>query len=87
MLIEDWCQQYPSHSVGSVEYDPWGSLYVSAGDGASFTFADYGQDGSPANPCGDPGGALPVPAERPGRRAAQPGRPHAAVTPPASTAR
>jgi putative cell wall-binding protein len=29
-------------------------LYVSGGDGASFTFADYGQDGSPLNPCGDP---------------------------------
>ena len=26
----------------------------SGGDGASFNFADYGQDGSPLNPCGDP---------------------------------
>ena len=26
------------------------------GDGASFTFADYGQDGNPVNPCGDPAG-------------------------------
>ena len=32
------------------------------GDGASFNWADYGQDGSPVNPCGDP-------AQR-GRRAA-----------------
>ena len=31
-----------------------GALYVSAGDGASFTFADYGQDGNPLNPLGDP---------------------------------
>ena len=31
-----------------------GALYVSAGDGASFTFADYGQDGIPLNPLGDP---------------------------------
>ena len=31
-----------------------GALYVSGGDGASFNFADYGQDGSPLNPCGDP---------------------------------
>jgi glucose/arabinose dehydrogenase len=61
VLIEDWCQQYPSHSVGSVEYDPWGGLYASAGDGASFNFADWGQDGSPVNPCGDPGGSSPTP--------------------------
>src|SRR5215207_3980006 len=56
VLIEDWCQQYPSHSVGTVEFGPGGALYASAGDGASFNFADYGQDGSPLNPCGDPPG-------------------------------
>ena len=33
-----------------------GFLYASGGDGASFNFADYGQDGSPVNPCGDPPG-------------------------------
>jgi glucose/arabinose dehydrogenase len=54
VLVEDWCQQYPSHSIGSLENDPWGGLYVSGGDGASFNFTDYGQDGSPTNPCGDP---------------------------------
>ena len=58
VLVEDWCQQYPSHSVGSVEFGRDGALYASAGDGASFTFADYGQDGSPVNPCGDPPGAV-----------------------------
>ena len=56
VLVEDWCQQYPSHSVGTVEFGPDGALYASAGDGASFNFADYGQDGSPVNPCGDPPG-------------------------------
>jgi len=56
VLIEDWCQQYPSHSVGSLVFGSDGALYASAGDGASFTFADYGQDGSPPNPCGDPPG-------------------------------
>src|SRR5688572_17085376 len=35
VLIEDWCQQYPSHSVGSVEFGADGALYASAGDGAS----------------------------------------------------
>jgi glucose/arabinose dehydrogenase len=61
VLIEDWCQQYPSHSVGSLEFDQWGALYASAGDGASFSFVDYGQDGDPVNPCGDPGGSSPTP--------------------------
>ncbi|MGH2841209.1 MAG: PQQ-dependent sugar dehydrogenase, partial [Solirubrobacteraceae bacterium] len=57
VLIEDWCQQYPSHSIGSLAFGADGMLYVSGGDGASFTFTDYGQDGNPLNPCGDP----PVP--------------------------
>src|SRR3954468_23908638 len=56
VLVEDWCQQYPSHSVGSVEFGRSGALYASAGDGASFNFADWGQDGNPVNPCGDPPG-------------------------------
>ena len=54
VLIEDWCQQYPSHSIGGLEFGPDGALYVTGGDGASFNFTDYGQDGSPLNPCGDP---------------------------------
>jgi glucose/arabinose dehydrogenase len=58
VLIEDWCQQYPSHSVGSVEFGPDGALYMSAGEAASFTFADHGQDGNPLNPCGDPPGGV-----------------------------
>jgi glucose/arabinose dehydrogenase len=58
VLIEDWCQQYPSHSIGAVEFGPDGNLYASGGDGASFNFVDYGQDGSPLNPCGDPPGSV-----------------------------
>jgi glucose/arabinose dehydrogenase len=58
VLVEDWCQQYPSHSVGSVEFGRDGALYASGGDGASFNFVDYGQDGSPVNPCGDPPGTV-----------------------------
>ncbi|MGW0482558.1 LamG-like jellyroll fold domain-containing protein [Nonomuraea sp. NPDC003214] len=59
-LITDWCQQYPSHSIGDLQFGPDGMLYASAGDGASFQFADYGQDNLPGsdvvpdNPCGDP---------------------------------
>jgi glucose/arabinose dehydrogenase len=58
VLIEDWCQQYPSHSTGAVEFGRDGALYASGGDGASFNFVDYGQDGSPVNPCGDPPGGV-----------------------------
>jgi glucose/arabinose dehydrogenase len=61
VMIEDWCQQYPSHSVGSLAFGPDGRLYVTAGDGASFNWADYGQGGAVINRCADPpmeGGAL-----------------------------
>jgi glucose/arabinose dehydrogenase len=61
VLVEDWCGQYPSHTIGTLMFGPDGSLYAGAGDGASFNWADHGQDGSPPNPCGDPvreGGAL-----------------------------
>ena len=68
---------------------PDGALYVSAGDAASPDFVDYGQMGMPTNPCGDPPvgvGRHPDAADQRGRRAAQPGPPHARRTPPPSTA-
>ena len=60
VMIEGWCQQYPGHSVGDLGFGADGALYISGGDGASFSFADYGQGGgsagspTPKNPCGDP---------------------------------
>jgi glucose/arabinose dehydrogenase len=59
VLVNDWCQQYPSHSQGTLLFGRDGALYASAGDGASFNGVDYGQipatyAGDQANPCGDP---------------------------------
>jgi hypothetical protein len=56
VLVNDWCQQYPSHSVGSLFFGADGALYASGGDGASFNSVDYGQFGIPKNPCNDPPG-------------------------------
>jgi glucose/arabinose dehydrogenase len=63
VLVEDWCQQFPSHSIGTLLFGRDGKLYVGGGDGASFNNVDYGQYGATyagdkANPCGDP----PAPA-------------------------
>jgi glucose/arabinose dehydrogenase len=54
ILIESWGQQFPSHSIGDLAFGADGALYVTGGDGASFTFVDYGQRGTPRNPLGDP---------------------------------
>lgn len=64
VLITDWCQQWPSHSIGDLRFGADGALYASAGDGASFSGVDYGQLGgttggiTPKNPCGDPPGGV-----------------------------
>jgi glucose/arabinose dehydrogenase len=54
VLINDWCQQFPNHSIGDLVFGPNRALYVSAGEGGTLRFADYGQSGQPLNPCGDP---------------------------------
>jgi glucose/arabinose dehydrogenase len=63
VLKDNWCQQWSGHSIGALEFDPQGRLYVSSGEGASFNQADYGQElaispapSRPPNPCGDPPG-------------------------------
>jgi glucose/arabinose dehydrogenase len=59
VLVEGWCQQFPSHSIGTLLFGRDGALYAGAGDGASFNNVDYGQYGATyagdlANPCADP---------------------------------
>ena len=75
VLIEDWCQQYSSHSLGSLAFGADGALYASAGEGANYNIADWGQDGIPRNPCGDPpavvGGAQTPPSAEGGALRAQ----------------
>jgi glucose/arabinose dehydrogenase len=58
VLVNSWCQQVTSHSMGDIEFDDEGALLITGGDGASWSTADYGQLG---NPCQDPpneGGSL-----------------------------
>ncbi len=65
VLINAWCQQFPSHSIGTVTFGSDGALYVGGGDGASYDQADIGQFGgslastpTPKNACGDPPGGV-----------------------------
>ena len=58
VLVHDWAQQFPSHSIGSLQFGPDGALYASAGDGASFNYVDSGQTGNPFNDPPGEGGAL-----------------------------
>ena len=60
VLLNDWCQQYPSHAGGGIAFGADGYLYFTGGEGAAWHFADYGQDGDPTNPCGDPPGGVGV---------------------------
>ena len=56
VLVNAWGQQFPSHSLGSLQFGADGALYASDGDGASMGTVDYGQFGG--NPLGDPPGGV-----------------------------
>ncbi|MFO0701018.1 MAG: PQQ-dependent sugar dehydrogenase [Nitrospira sp.] len=63
VLIQGWNVQYPSHTIGTIQFGPDGALYASGGDGADFTRTDYGGalNGTPNpldNPLGDPPGRI-----------------------------
>jgi glucose/arabinose dehydrogenase/PKD repeat protein len=85
VLIEGWCTQFQTHSIGDLAFGPDGALYVSGGEGAAAGPIDYGQfggtySGDMANPCGDPpspaGTALQPPSAQGGAlRSQSPRRP------------
>lgn len=80
LLLRDWCQQFPWHSIGTLLFGPDGALYAGAGESALYS-VDYGQFGgssgsaTPRNPCGDPpsgvGGAQSPPTAQGGALRAQ----------------
>jgi glucose/arabinose dehydrogenase len=74
VLVNDWCQPSDTHSLGDLAFGPDGALYVSGGEGATDT-VDYGQVGTPVNPCGDPpspvGGPMTPPTAQGGALRAQ----------------
>ncbi len=74
-LLQGWCQQFSSHSIGELRFGPEGALYVSGGDGAAFeSIPDYGQLAILAEPLrrsahGERGPGRRRPRKTPTRRA------------------
>ena len=89
LIGDQWCQHFPSHSIGTVAFGPDGMLYAGAGDGrelqpAPTTASCPAAATAPPNPCGDPpqeGGALRAQDVRTHRRT----RPASTADPAAST--
>jgi glucose/arabinose dehydrogenase len=76
VLVEGWCQQFSSHSVGDLQFGPEGALYASGGEGGDANNVDIGALGWPSkNQCGDPpagvGGAMKPPSAEGGALRAQ----------------
>ncbi len=70
-LLQGWCQQFSSHSIGELQFGTEGALYVSGGDGANFeSVPDYGQLGTSPyeNACGDPPSPAGTPLAPPNSR-------------------
>ncbi|HUB98311.1 MAG TPA: PQQ-dependent sugar dehydrogenase, partial [Solirubrobacterales bacterium] len=79
VLVEGWCAQFSSHSIGALQFGPEGALYASGGEGADANNVDYGKLGWPnKNQCGDPpvglGGDQTLPTAEGGALRAQDAR-------------
>ena len=88
VLIEDWCQQFPSHSVGDARVRRRRRAVRERRRRRELQLRRLraGRATPVANPCGDPPGgvgATLTPPTRGGRRAAQPGPAHQPATRPA----
>lgn len=58
LVADAWYQQYGTHSVGDLAFGPDGMLYVSAGEGASYTSYDNGSAAWVSTLYPNPGDAL-----------------------------
>jgi glucose/arabinose dehydrogenase len=61
VILEDWCQQFITHSIGGLAFDRTGALLIGGGEGATPDTVDTGEQGEPDQRCVDPpgeGGAL-----------------------------
>jgi glucose/arabinose dehydrogenase len=59
VLVEGWCTQFSSHSIGDLQFGAEGALYASGGEGGDANNVDYGKLGWPnKNQCGDPPAGL-----------------------------
>lgn len=79
VLVEGWCTQFSSHSIGDLQFGPEGALYASGGEGGDANNVDYGALGWPnKNQCGDPpaglGGTMTPPTAEGGSLRAQDAR-------------
>jgi glucose/arabinose dehydrogenase/PKD repeat protein len=60
ILFEGGCFHGPYHGPAGIDFGADGYLYAASGEGARTLTLDWGQSGSPPNPCGDPPGAIGV---------------------------
>ena len=90
VLIEDWCQQYPSHSIGALDFGPGRGALRDRRRRRKLQLRRLGAGRHPAEPVRRSAGRRrrhAEPADRRGRRAAQPGPTHEPATRRAWTAR
>ena len=58
VLIEDWCQQYPSHSIGASRSAPTARSTRAAATARASTSPTTARTATRVNPCGDPPGGV-----------------------------